>query len=379
MATATAQKGKQAAILRPFIVGSREIDTTTYDETRALKATETPLPNYYVDPIGYVGCIYIECIATADNAGGAATAFNPDGPFNVFSRINFMDINSKSIGGPMTGYEWYEVIKHGGYTLSDDARANVGYSVTTGAGATGGSFTFVLRIPVEIVHRNALGALTNKNSGALLTMELKLAPTADVYSTAPSGTVSVETVISVFGWMDATGADSRGNPVRQEPPALDTTQFWVPQSYPVGAGNQRLRLQGIDGPVRNLLFICRTAATGLRSTGDTNMPPLTTLLYENVTPMNRRKTIWRQLIGEQFGYTNAAETALGRSNGVYPLAFNRDFGFKAGAESGFSYLPVTTNTNITLVGTWGAACNMDVYVNKVYPKGGNPLALTGGR
>jgi hypothetical protein len=372
---------KAAAILRPFVVGSREIDTTTYDETRSLKASETPLPSYYLDPIGYAGCLYIEAIATADNAGGAATAFNPDAPFNVFSRINFMDINSKSIGGPMTGYEWYEIIKHGGYTFSDDARSHVTYSVTTGAGATGGSFKFVLRLPIEIIHRNALGALTNKNSGALLTLELKLAGSADVYSTAPSGAVSVETIISIFGWMDATGADSRGNPVRQEPPALDTTQFWTPQSYVVNPGTQRVRLQGIDGPIRNLLFVFRNSA-GLRTTGDTNWPTLTTLLYENVQPMNRRKTIWQQLIGEWYGYTAATpDTAGARSYGLYPLPYTRDFSLKAGGESGFTYLPVTTNTNVTLSGTFGgaAANTLSVYVNKVYPKGGNPLALTGGR
>lgn len=366
--------------MRPFVVGSREVDVATYDETVTMATTPKTFRPYYLDPIGYVGCLYIDVQAVADNAGAAVVAYQADGPLNAFTSIKFKDINNKEIGGPMTSHDWYEVIKHGGYTFSEDCKqSSATYTATTGNGATGGSFSYVLRLPIEIIHRNALGAQTNKNSGALLSVELVLADRATIYSTTPSAAVTVNVQISLFGWMDASSSDGRGNPVRGTPPALDTMQFWTKQTYPINAGNQVTRLSGLDGPLRNLFFQARDATTQARSTGDTSFPDVTTILYERVQPVNRRKRIWRRLIEEWYGFTAAADTAGGRSLGFYPLPFNRDFGLKPGAENSFTYLPVSTQTNVTIQGNWGAAVTLAVFANKIFPASGNPLSLTGGR
>lgn len=373
-------KGEPARQFRPFVVGSREVDVSTYDETKTMGTSATKFRPYQLDPIGYAAALYIDVQAVADNAGAAVVAYTADGALAAFDTIAFKDINNKEIGGPMTSHDWYEVIKHGGYMFSEDIKASSAtYTATTGNGATGGSWSWVLRLPIEIIHRNALGAQTNKNSGALLSVELTLAPRATVYSTPPSGAVTVQVQISLFGWMDASQTDGRQNPVRKTPPALDTMQFWTKQTYPINAGNQVTRLTSLDGPLRNLFLQARDAVTGSRQTGDTSFPDQTTILYERVQPVNRRKRIWRRLIEEWFDYTNAPDTAKGRSYGLYPLPFNRDFGLRPGAENCFTYLPVSTQTNITVQGQWGAAVTLAVFANKVYPASGNPMALTGGR
>src|SRR4030042_1507851 len=94
------------------------------------------------------------------------------------------------------------------------------YSALTGAGATGGSFSFSLRIPVEIVKRDALGTLPNKNNAASFKVEVTLAPTASVYSVAPTAAGAVRLRFQLFGYDDPSDVDLKGNAVSQNPPAV---------------------------------------------------------------------------------------------------------------------------------------------------------------
>lgn len=379
--TRPGQGGKKAAPVarRPFVVGTRRVDRSTYDETKTLTAGTQDLRTYECDPNGFLGGAYIlvECV-TAGNA--AATAFAEDAPFSVIDTITFNDTNNKPIIGPLGGYDLKTAVKYGGYAFSDDARESPIYSVTTGAGATGGSFTFCLRLPIELVHRDALGALPNKSASSTFDIAIRLAAggVGAIYTTAPTNQGSVRVRIQQFGWMDPNAGDSKGNPVAQNPPGVQTTQYWAKQTYTQNAGSMNLRLQGIDSFVRNLIFI-QEDENSSRSQGDTEFPDPFTMLYETSNPIQRLRTVWRHMIGENFGYKNAVETAGGRDYGVYPESYCHDFGLKPGAETRLGYLPVSSATTLLISGTIpGSGTNtITVLVNKVVPANGDPLVLTG--
>jgi hypothetical protein len=370
-------KAAQQVRPRPFVVGTRRVDKATYDQSKTFTAATQDYPVYECEPNGFLRMLYVlvECV-TAGNS--AATAFNADAPWNCIDTITFSDTNNKPIVGPLGGHDLYIAVKYGGYSFIDDMRQSPVYSVTTGAGATGGSFTFVLPIPVEISARDGLGSLVNKSASATFDVSIRLAASATVYSTAPTAAGSVRVRIQQVGWMDPNAGDMRGNPVQQTPPANNTTQFISKQTIVLNAGAYNTKLQGMDGLLRNLYFVLRDGSNS-RTQGDSDFPDPFNMQYETSQPVARLRTIWRHMIGEWYGYTATVETAGGRDYGVYPETYARDMFGKVGSETRFGYLPVTSATNIALNGTIGGTGShtLSVITNKIVPADGNPLALTG--
>jgi hypothetical protein len=363
---------------RPFVVGTRRSERAPYDQTRSTIAGTQDLQTMEVDPNGFISGMYFVVEATC--AGNAATvAFNADAPFNCLDSVTYLDVNSQPIVGPYNGWDLYIVGKWGGYTFQDDVKLSPStYSVVTGAGATGGSFGFILRIPIEIRERDALGSLVNKNASAAYTVAIRLAATNTIYSTPPTNPPSIRVRIQQFGWMDPVKNDPQGRPVAQNPPAGQTTQYWVKQVYQVSAGALSQRLQGIDSLVRNLIFIGRDGA-GSRVVGDANFPDPFTFQYENALPIQRIKKVWTHKTAQDWGYTNAVETAGGRDYGVFPETMAKDFFVKPGAESGLGYWPVSPATNLNMSGNIGGTGNqtITILVNKVVPGTGDPRDMTG--
>lgn len=368
-----------AQTMRPFVAGSRRVDEPIYDVTASLTSSSVDLPSLEVDPNGYLTGLWV--LVEATTAGNAATvAFAADSPFNVLDLVNFQDTNSQPMVGPMNGYDLYLIDKYGGYAFQNDPKASPIYSTTPGSGATGGSFVFALYIPAELVRRDAMGALPNKSASSTFSLSLRLAPSATVYTTPPTNAASVRVRVLLEGWQDPNVADIRGNPVAQDPPGVQTTQYWHKQTYVLASGALNQRLQGIDSLVRNIIFVARDE-NGARAQGDTEFPDPFVLQYETAQVVNRYRNLWRHFIARDYGYSAAAEAANGRDNGVYPLPFCIDFTNQPGAETRYSYLPVSSATNLVISGTiGGAGANQyHVLVNKVVPAGGNPLVLTGGR
>lgn len=373
--------------VRPFITGTRRIDRQIYDNTTVVGAGTQKLPTYNLDTDGFTAGLFLLCQATAVNTTASTAAFQEDGPFNIYSTVQFSDTNNKPILGPMTGHDLAMITKYGGYSFSDDPKNSSVYTVTTGTGTAGGSFAFVLRVPIEIVHRDALGALLNKSASAVFKLDLTLnsntTGAGGVYSDDPTTSVSVRTRIQQYGWMDSDKQDYVQNVADSNPPALNTIQYWDKQSLVVNAGAINQQLNTFNGLVRNLIFELRDS-NGSRTAGDADFPDPFELHYDKTVPISRLKTIWRHMITEMFGYSGATEataTALTRDNGIYPEPFTLDYGLKPGAESRFGYLPVTSATSNVMRGTIGGsgAHTMNVFVNYVWPANGDPRALTGGR
>lgn len=370
-------KQQKQVMTRPFVAGTRRIDSIDYDETKTMNAGTQDMPVWEISPDGFVrGAFMLVEGTTASNV--AATAFTADGVFAAIDTITMNDTNNKAIFGPMGGHDWYECLKFGGYAFSDDAKLSPIFNATTGTGATGGSFAFVLWLPIEIVQRDGLGALPNKSSSATYNVSVRLAPTSAVYSTAPTNAPSVRIRWQLVGWMDPNAADMRGNPVAQNPPAVQSTQYWDRQTYTVNSGAFNFRLLGIDSLVRNLIFVLLDADNS-RQQGDSDFPDPFTLQYETAQPINRVKNIWRHMIGRDYGYNETVETAGGRDYGVYPEPYNKDFELKPGNETRLGYMPVSSSTTLKVSGNIGGTGShtLVLLVNKIVPAGGDPMVLTG--
>lgn len=376
-----AMQQQAKAVARPFVAGTRQLDRSGFDSGSFTLSTSTQdLKTYEVDPNGFLSGMWLLVEATT-SGNSASVVYKEDAPFSVIDTYTLSDVNNKPLIGPLGGYDLYLINKYGGYSFAEDARQNLGsYVATTGTGGTGGTFSFCLRIPVEIVRRDALGALLNKSAAATFDQAIRIAPSTAVYSTAPTAQPSVRVRNVVLGWMDPPDTDVKGNPVAQEPPASGVTQYWHRSTYGVLASGQHSneRLNGIDALVRNMLFVLRDNSDGTRATAEGNWPDPFDLAFETgYIIRSRPRIVWRHAIVDAYGYVNAAETAGGRDKAVYPVWFNQDAGPKPGSETRFGYLPVSAATTLAWTGSLGAASNLTVLVNKVVPVGGDIVAIAG--
>lgn len=374
---------------RPFVAGSRPTKEADYDKQLTFTTSEQRFDSYEVGPQGFLANLWmlVTCI-TAGNS--AAVAFADDAPFNCMSRVEFRDVGSQPQVGVIDGYQLYVTNKYGGYVFQGDPKAGSVYSVTAGAGATGGSFTFILFVPVMMVRRDAFGELENTSASATFSMDASLAPTVNVYDTAPTVAGTVRLRYLLEGHQDPDDTDINGMAVAQAPPASQTTQYWESSPIDIALGGFSRTIRNFNGLLRTLVFIPRGAADTNRSTGETAIPggPFTLQYEANLLHNAVQFEFWRQWICTHYGYTGAlpaagteaaATTANARDHGVYPIPdWILNFGNQVGAELRFTYLPVSDATKLTIKGTTTAAIRLDILYNYLRYMG-DPKELTGGR
>jgi hypothetical protein len=379
MATQTANKSnaKQAAPPRPFRVGAMQHEEINYDVTQTMTTGTQDLQVLEIPPSGFLRGVYVIVDGLSESNLATVAYTNNNAPFSVIDSIAFEDTNSKPIVGPFNGYDLYLVNKYGGYFNSSDPKQSTEYTSVTGAAGTI-TFNFVLRIPVELVARDALGSLPNKSGTNKFKVRIRLAPSTAVYSTAPTNLPSVRVRMVQDGWYEPNMTDLKGRPLAQNPPAVQTTQFWTKGTYNQATGDQRIQIQqGLGYLMRNLVFINYPSASLTRdATSDGDFPDPATVQFEANDMITRPLVLWRTLQSRLYGYNAAVETAGGRDYSVYTLPFMLDFGLAPGAETRRGYLPTSDASRLEFRGSFGAATNFTVLANYVAPANADDASIT---
>lgn len=224
-------------------------------------STANPVIPLKVPTFGYLKRLLL--LVTCTTAGNAAaTAFNADAPWNIFRNVLFKDVNGTPIVN-LSGYQLFLVQKYGGYELFRPEASTLTFSTTTGAGATGGSFTLVHEIPI-CFGRDGLGALANMDASQQYQLDLTLGNTADLYSVAPTnpGTVSIQLIAECFA--NPPQVDQFGNTNEVQPPGFGTAQYWSQTVFNLNTGENTIQLTRLGNTIRNHLLVWRTGA-GARS------------------------------------------------------------------------------------------------------------------
>lgn len=372
------KSGKAAApvALRPFKTGVQEMDDEPFDRTLTLTASAQALDQYGVPSTAFLNEIELLCQGTTA-ANAATVVFAADAPFNVIDSLIFTDTGNSEIISSVTGWDLMIIDKFGGYKFSDDPRTGPVYVATAGAGGTGGSFAFVVRIPIELVKRDALGTLPNKSQSTPFKVKISLAPGTTVYTTPPTSQPSVRIRMVPRSYWQPTQQDGSGNAVANQPPGVNTTQYWNKTDYTLNSGNFTQQLQNSTGfPVRNLIFVLRDS-TNSRSQGESDWPdPFRLQLQSNIVT-DCVKLIWQDRIAKDYGYEGAVgDTGNAKDNGVYVLPFNKDFNAKPGWENRRAYLRTTDGMRLQAKGSIGGTGThkLTVLTNYVGIAGGVSLA-----
>lgn len=367
-----AQAGPPPPPNAPFRTGTiRTLSTDGYNQTVTLATTATDLPTYEPTPNAYIRGVWI--LAQAVAAGNAATVvFAGDAPLNAYSSVTFQDANEKPICGPFDSYTLAVINKLGGYFNQGDPRASSQYVAVAGSGATGGSFTEILYVPLEVVSRDGLGALQNKSGSSQFQLKLTVNTLANIYSTAPTAAPTLKTTLLEDGWLQPKPTDLTGTPLSQAPPQLGTTQYHTRGTYNSLNGSQEVQLtQGLGYPIRNWYFLNYDVSNGTRATGDTDWPDPYQWIFKGTSIVTLPKIIWKDQMTKWFNlYNTTADAANGLENGVFVMPFDHDFGLAPGAELRNALLGTQQGDINQLVGSFNGNSKLYFVANYVAPAGG---------
>jgi hypothetical protein len=384
MATATAQPqaapkkgdGKAAPMLRPFFPGTLDLETHTYVKTGTLDTQQIPLDTYYPKTNGFLADLWVEMTATAAG-NSAAVAFNEDYPFRAMSTFQLSDTGGQPILGPMSGWELMIFVKWGGFSFSDDPRDSQTYSAVTGAGATGGSFSWILQVPIQFVRREPLGPLPNTNSNNSYQVDITLATLAQIYAVAPTNAPTYVVKVYQDSYRQSSGKDAQKNATVTTPPGLGAVLYLRRNTMELSAGTVEEELSQQEGSYRTLHFVLRDSNES-RQQGDADWPDPAQVFFNNDVPYDRTKNFWLRRMERDYGYTAAVNTAGGRDYGHFVLPFITDNGLKAGSEDRYKYLSVSAADTLGIRGTIGGAGThkLTTMYAFVRPPGGNIRGLT---
>jgi hypothetical protein len=365
-------KANQGPILAPwpFSVGVLGTENASdYDNTRQMGAAVVRFPDVRVEPDGWLRGIWFDFdMVTAGNA--AAVAFAADAPWSAIDTVLFKDTGGEQIFGPFGGYDWFTINKFGGYFAQGDPRADINFSVTTGGGATGGSFHCALYLPLEITAADSLGDVEHRSENSIYRVELTMAASASVYTTPPTtlGNLQIRTTQDAYTEPVAAMALA-GRQISTAPPSPGALQYWKQEAPVVNAGVQpALITNGIGNGHRNILFkLVRNAGT--RANGDADWPDPFEVTLGTTRIRNLRKNTWISKMSRAYElFSTTVDTANGRENGVFPLWFNQDVSLDPGNEARRRYLRTKTGNTFKTRGNYGNAGTLFITSNYVVPR-----------
>jgi hypothetical protein len=367
-------QGQNAKNVVPFIRSTKKHREPFFDFTVAsggLTNPGTALSPINIPAYGFLRGIWVRVDYTGATGAAGLTLAN-DAPWNAFAFMGLFDVNGAPLYGPFSSsYRAYQIQRYGAYHRYMDG-FNADFA--TPNQAAGGNGHWWYYIPVEMVRRNAMGALANLNAAATYKLQLTTAPSSSVWS---AGTFTAAPAVRVRCWLDAwaqpPATDLLGNMTAQTPIAHGTTQFWSEQVYPIGAGQQTVRLVRVGLYIR-MLIVTLNLTTGARDTTDADWADPIQLFLDGFELQNvSQNFLWTELYS-LYNLTPNGATAGGaggvRDVGVYVLQFVDDDSSILGNEERNRYLPTLQSSRLEIRGAFaGSAGQLSVLTNDIAPQG----------
>jgi len=324
--------------------------------------------------------------AMTTSGNSATVAFANDAPFNVISQIKLDDPAGQSIVAPITGFQLFTLNKYLPDTDCDfDPCRDPNYSVTTGSGATGGSFSFRLVVPIEYRRRDALGALNNSaaNQRYLLTITTiaSYVGTTGIYTTAPTtaGTLTVNTYQQYWTSPPSQIVTSTGaSPVQSTPAGLGTVAFvrYERHNEVSGGGSPQIQLNNVGDYISDIIWTLRNSSNVRDAT---DWPTEFDFWINDFQVRADTANDWQRGMSRFFGYYGAATatpTAGSLDNGVYVSYFWQSlFDTSSNFGPANQLLPTDATTKLQVRGsTWGSSASyLEVLTRMIRPVSGSAL------
>lgn len=323
------QNGQRAVQPIPFCRAARRKSGQAYQDSYVLGASVVTARPIEIPASGFIR--YLEFLFDVNVTGNSATVAAPGGtlafPWNLIGSIQVTNAAGDSISVPLTGYELYLINKWGGTRQSpnnDPYNDPAFEAVTTGAGATGGSFQFRLLFPFELSPRDGFCSLPNmaSNKSYQVIMQFNAVATIFAGGTAPNGTATLALTIDQHYWGQPQPANSAGMPQETEPFGNGSVSLFRRQADTVSAGGRVMQLYNVGNVIRYAVFYLLSSAANNPRT-DTDWPTLSYIRLNNDQLFLKRQQTWESEMRDRYGFGTAAATkdAAGfLDTGVYVLS-----------------------------------------------------------
>ena len=311
-----------------------------------------------VNAHGYARYLELLFEATAGANGLATVVAAADAPWSLISSITFRDVNGGHIVGPIPGYAFFLQHKWGGYGFDDNP---VNYPSFIDVDSNG-DFTFRLNLNLEVIARDALGALPNLNTASAYKVELVFADDSAVYGTAPDTLPGIRLRAFLNAWSKPSAQDPRGNAQTVAPPFERTTSFWTQQTISVQSGQQLVKLTRVGNFIRHIGIIFRDAAGEREGAGYSSD---VALQLDGQTLFNEAELIRRDKMSQMYGYNLGLISAADLDEAVIWYSFAHDFDGKPGGELRDLWLPTVQSSRLELSINPGETGSLEFLVNDI--------------
>lgn len=313
---------KQQTPVIPFVRASHQKSRLVFNlGPTTLNTTVQAVTPQQIPAAGFFRWLNVTVTGTAAG-NSAAVAFQNDAPFNVLQQIQLLTASGDTLISVIDGFSLYVINKY--FCLSTgfwDPVADPNYSVTTGTGGTGGSFTFQIRIPIEIDSRDALGALANMAANQSFLLQMSLNTLANIYSVAPTNAPTVSLVGVMEYWSAPAASNQNGDTQAVFPFGNGTANLIQTQTPTINASTQQnIQMLNVGNVVRAKAFILRDSSQ-VRT--DAAWPNVTNFYVNNDPWMYKTKANWKTAMARAYritGGTSATPAANTLDNGVYILS-----------------------------------------------------------
>ena len=349
----------QAPVLT-FVEAAHEHTEPAFDVTATPGATVQTLGPFDVPAFGYLRSIYV-LVTTSGGTAGPGT-LQADAPWNVFTELTLLDVNGGQIFGPMDGYSAMLANKYGAYAFRPDPTsapdANVSGVVT---------FTFGLRIPVEISGATALGSLANQNAAAAYKVRIGVNTAANIWGTQPTTPPAIRFRGILEAWTQPAARDALGRGQAGAPPAHGTAQFWSITTATLNTGDNLIQLRRMGNLLRTVIFVVRAAGGARQGPAFTNMPDPIDLRWDARQIYNEAFQYRRTLISER-GVTGT----INLEDGVVVYDYSHSADGIRGYDDPTLWLPSVQATRFEIHASNFTAGQLQIITNDVAPVEVNP-------
>jgi len=356
----------------PFKIGSRKQTRQAFSPPVVTMAasSSTAVSPIEVPATGYLSAIRLN-VSVAYNSSATIT-LGADAPFNVISTIGVRSADGTPLITPMTGYQLYLINKYGAQTFTGraaDPKLGYGYTFPTTTGSNTGNFW--LSLPFEFDHETALGSIPALASNRSYIIDLTIASSATVFTSA---TFASQPTVTVTGfseyWAQPAASNSLGQAQATGPQALGTLARWQLETPVLTQGDKYIKSNNVGGTIRSHILVIRNSS-GARI--DTNGAPNIFQLYlDNEPQFYFTLSYWQDFMSRVYGLdgsVSAKDGAGALDTGVYVLPYHSMLGGLAGDPANSRGQLLNTNS-ATLLQFYGssfgsAVSTLEVLTNTV--------------
>ena len=336
----------------PFRVATTERVGILPSENSIVDLTQEIPIQKNIEGAGYVYGIALR-VVTVTSANAAAVAYYEDAPFSALSSVVLEDVNAQLVNVP--GYDLYIanlVGRQYAVRFQDQSTNTNLYQLVSGAGGTGGSYTFFLRVPVGTNRRALKGILGNQDRAQKYLIRTNIASHAaaasgPVYTTAPTalGSTTIEKYYENYAVpmpQSPTGAAQQITP--DDFGTIHYLTSTLSDSAPLGGSQVNHYIRRLGNTVRWIGLVFRS--NGTRATAETNFPTNIQVKIGEDQLFNESWAYRKALMYERFGFD--------MPNGVLIYDFIHDFAAAAVFEVGDDWVHTQALVNAQFLITYPA-------------------------